>query len=42
MDFNEPDHIDSRYYNALLQYGITGHGKVPPRSAVAVNTGDGD
>jgi YVTN family beta-propeller protein len=42
MNFNEPDHIDSRYYNALLEYGITGHGKVPPRSAVAITAGDGD
>jgi len=36
MDFRHPDHIDSRYFNALLEYGITGRGTVPKPSRVAV------
>ncbi len=36
MDFGKPDHIDSRYYNALLEYGITGRGKMPIPSKVAI------
>jgi YVTN family beta-propeller protein len=41
MDFRHPDHIDSRYYNALLEFGITGTGTLPTRSRVAIAT-DGD
>ena len=30
MDFHEPDHLDAARYNALLEYGITGRGTLPP------------
>ncbi len=41
MDFRQPDHLDSGAYNALLEYGITGHGKPPVASkATARKTGD--
>ncbi len=42
MDFKHPDHIDSAYYNALLEYGITGRGSEPKRSNLAVIPGDDD
>jgi len=42
MDFHEPDHLDSAYYNALLEYGITGRGTLPPRKTVAAFKGDDD
>jgi YVTN family beta-propeller protein len=42
MDFTKPDHIDSRYYNALLEYGILGRGPLPKRSTVAVAASDDD
>jgi YVTN family beta-propeller protein len=42
MDFRHPDHIDSRYFNALLEYGITGRGKMPVPSKIALTQGDDD
>jgi len=44
MDFHEPDHLDAARYNALLEYGITGRGTVPPArpKALAAIPGDDD
>jgi YVTN family beta-propeller protein len=49
LDFSKPDHIDPQYYNQILEYGITGRGSLPVKSALAVsskdydkNDGDGD
>ena len=42
MDFHEPDHLDSRYYNALLQYGIQGVGTLPPRQKPLADVIHGD
>ncbi len=49
LDFSKPDHVNPQYYNAILEYGITGRGTLPKASAVAVasknydpNDADGD
>ncbi len=43
MDFSRPDQLDARYYNALLEYGITGRGTPPPpRKTVALTPTDPD
>jgi YVTN family beta-propeller protein len=46
LDFHEPDHVNPQYYNALLQYGITGVGvepKLTPAAAASKNyDADGD
>ena len=46
MNFREPDHLDAARYNALLEYGILGRGKLPNRNAMAISPGhssvDGD
>jgi DNA-binding beta-propeller fold protein YncE len=49
LDFSKPDHVDPQYYNAILEYGITGKGALPKASAAALesknydtNDADGD
>jgi DNA-binding beta-propeller fold protein YncE len=49
LDFSKPDHVNPQYYNAVLEYGMTGRGMLPKASAVAVasknydpNDADGD
>jgi DNA-binding beta-propeller fold protein YncE len=46
LNFNEPDHVNPQFYNALLEYGMTGRGTLPeltPRAAASENyDADGD
>jgi len=42
MNFSEPDHLNSAYYNALLEYGILGRGTLPTRGALASAPKDDD
>lgn len=46
LNFNEPDHVNPQFYNALLEYGITGRGNEPkltPAAAASKNfDADGD
>jgi YVTN family beta-propeller protein len=43
MNFRQPDRIDSQYFNALLQVGITGKGTLPKlRSKIETADRDGD
>ncbi len=42
MDWQKPDHIDSNYFNALLEHGITGRGTMPVASAHANSKPDPD
>ena len=38
LDFSRPDHINPQYYNAILEYGITGHGTLPQKTATALES----
>jgi DNA-binding beta-propeller fold protein YncE len=46
LDFSKPDHVNPQYYNAILQYGMTGRGTLPAPTANALKSqdydGDGD
>ena len=43
MDFQKPDRIDSKYFNELTEFGITGLGEAPTMSRMAnVKAADGD
>jgi DNA-binding beta-propeller fold protein YncE len=49
LDFSKPDHVNPQYYNAVLEYGMTGRGTLPAASPAAVqsrnydsNDSDGD
>jgi hypothetical protein len=42
LDFSKPDHVNPQYYNAILQYGMTGRGTLPQASAAAVASKDYD
>jgi len=36
LNFRQPDHVNPQYYNALLEYGITGRGTLPAATADAL------
>jgi DNA-binding beta-propeller fold protein YncE len=42
LDFSKPDHVNPQYFNAILEYGMTGHGRLPPASAVSLQSKDYD
>jgi len=42
LDFTKPDHVNPQYYNAILEYGMTGVGELPKRSAEALASKDYD
>jgi YVTN family beta-propeller protein len=42
LDFSKPDHVNPQYYNAILQYGMTGRGALPVASAAALASKDYD
>ncbi len=40
LNFRKPDHINPQYYNAILEYGITGKGALPKPVAAALASKD--
>jgi YVTN family beta-propeller protein len=42
LNFREPDHVNPQYYNALLEYGITGRGSLPELTPAAAASKDYD
>jgi hypothetical protein len=42
LDFSKPDHVNPQYYNAILEYGMTGHGTLPAATATALKSQDYD
>ncbi len=38
LDFSKPDHVNPQYYNAILQYGMTGTGSLPAKSIEALRS----
>jgi len=42
LDFSKPDHVNPQYYNAILEYGITGRGTLPKPVAANLASKDYD